>query len=509
MTSHCETNRRPTTVAFVFSIASGHINPSLPVARALVAMGVEVHYLVPEMMETPVKATGAMFHSQEDWQPEYFCGHRAEPTPVRMQLLGAVSQIPGADKFGSELFLRETTHMKAVYNVPGTVRWLQHVKAQSVVYDPILALDALVAARHLAIPAISILTTAGPGSLTGSLCGDQSWFARTFESFKPHVDAVEHLNETFGLEPPLPAIEAFPYMNCYSPGPYNIVTTAEGLADPCSEEVTKALEDAGISFQYVGPLLGLEGGRQAGPSIKASGAARESEASPNDATSLIAEVRAAKARGARVVYASMGTVITSPAPKAGWTASPIMKDGTGRKSLPGKELCQAAWKAIFDTFGSESSAAFPSEWLVVLGIGHQPDALEGMSVPANVICQSHVPQQDLLREGVDLFLTHGGQNSFMESMSCGTPVVVCPGFGDQPVNAARAQNLGVGLKVDRAAEGCGDQYRQEVVAALRRVATEASFRGRAQAVSESLSSLPGVPGAAKIILEASSTCKQI
>jgi len=503
MTSH-EADQRPTTVAFVFSVASGHINPSLPVARALVAMGVEVHYLVPEIMEAPVKATGATFHSQQEWQPEYFQGHKAEPTPVRLQLLGAVSQIPGAEKFGSELLLRETVHMKAVYNVPGTVRWLQHIKAQSVVYDPILALEALVAARHLKIPAISILTTAGPGSLANeTVVGNQAWVARAFEFFTPHLDAVRSLNETYSLEPPLPAIEAVPFMNCYSPGPYNLVTTAEGLADPCSKEATKALKAAGIAFHYVGPLLGGEGERQAGPP---SDGATESNSS--NVTSLIAEVRAAKARGARVVYASMGTVITSSFPKSGWTAAPIMKDGTGRNSLSGKELCQAAWNAIFETFGSQSSA-FPSEWLVVVGIGHQPDALEGMTVPSNVIYQSHVAQQDLLREGVDLFLTHGGQNSFMESMSAGVPVVVCPGFGDQPVNAAKAQNLGVGLMVERAAEGCGDQYRQEVAGALRRVATEPAFRERAQAVSESMSSLPGVPGAVKIILKASSTGKQI
>ena len=42
-----------------------------------------------------------------------------------------------------------------------------------------------------------------------------------------------------------------------------------------------------------------------------------------------------------------------------------------------------------------------------------------------------------------------GQNSLMESMSVGTPVVVCPGFGDQPANAAKVQAQGWGVKVDR------------------------------------------------------------
>ena len=48
-----------------------------------------------------------------------------------------------------------------------------------------------------------------------------------------------------------------------------------------------------------------------------------------------------------------------------------------------------------------------------------------------------------------VFVTHGGQNSFMESMFVGTPLVVCPGFADQPANGAKAQAMKVGLCVDR------------------------------------------------------------
>jgi hypothetical protein len=37
----------------------------------------------------------------------------------------------------------------------------------------------------------------------------------------------------------------------------------------------------------------------------------------------------------------------------------------------------------------------------------------------------------------------------MESMSVGTPVVVCPGFGDQISNGAKAKKQGWGLSVQR------------------------------------------------------------
>lgn len=51
-----------------------------------------------------------------------------------------------------------------------------------------------------------------------------------------------------------------------------------------------------------------------------------------------------------------------------------------------------------------------------------------------------------------LFVTDGGQNSIMESMSVGTPVVVCPGFGDQVSNAAKVQEHGWGITVARPAD---------------------------------------------------------
>ena len=35
-----------------------------------------------------------------------------------------------------------------------------------------------------------------------------------------------------------------------------------------------------------------------------------------------------------------------------------------------------------------------------------------------------------MQEGADLFLTNGGQNSFMESLNAGVPLVVCPGSLD-------------------------------------------------------------------------------
>ena len=106
--------------------------------------------------------------------------------------------------------------------------------------------------------------------------------------------------------------------------------------------------------------------------------------------------------------------------------------------LTGKQLCQSAWNAAFDAFGLWGDAEDSTVPLLVVAIGSQPDALDEVQVPKNAKCYPYLPQVEILKAKVDLFLTHGGQNSFMESLMAETPVVVCPGFADQIVNAMKA-----------------------------------------------------------------------
>lgn len=104
------------------------------------------------------------------------------------------------------------------------------------------------------------------------------------------------------------------------------------------------------------------------------------------------------------------------------------------------------------------------------------------------------------------FLTHGGQNSFNEALAYGTPLLVCPGFGDQPMNAAKAVRLGVGLKVDKPVPEPGQQfrassdYRRDVSDALNRLLTETSFQSSAAGCAERLQRAGGTARAVKLIL---------
>ena len=287
-----------------------------------------------------------------------------------------------------------------------------------------------------------------------------------------------------------------------------LVTTAEFLADPMSPEVSDAYGEH--DFVYLGPLLDKPGAKRAG-GHKFDAA---DHAADHDMTALNL-ARDARAEGRPVILVSLGTIITGDHEDYGWNAHCVVE---GQKvGISGRELCQAAWQAAFDVFGSESTADSQlTLWcgcgsqgqppLILVALGPQKDALEGLKVPPNAFCSSTLPQVDLLRIGVNVFLSHGGQNSFMEALSLGVPLVLCPGFGDQPVNAAKAESLQIGLKVDRPMRPLEHAdldiaaYRKATADALHSVSKNPNFKENAMRCAQSLGTSGGVSLATRVLL---------
>merc|ERR1711959_555400 len=87
--------------------------------------------------------------------------------------------------------------------------------------------------------------------------------------------------------------------------------------------------------------------------------------------------------------------------------------------------------------------------LFIASIGKQEDALEGegLQVPSNFIIRQQIPQLKVLQHA-DVFITHGGWNSLQESLQYGVPMLVLPGFGDQPLNARKVSETGAGIGID-------------------------------------------------------------
>jgi len=65
-------------------------------------------------------------------------------------------------------------------------------------------------------------------------------------------------------------------------------------------------------------------------------------------------------------------------------------------------------------------------------------------VPANVLVVARAPQLQILKRA-EVMITHGGLNTVKEAILLGTPMIVFPSFGDQPMNAARIAYYGLGL----------------------------------------------------------------
>jgi len=62
---------------------------------------------------------------------------------------------------------------------------------------------------------------------------------------------------------------------------------------------------------------------------------------------------------------------------------------------------------------------------------------------------SWIQQNDLLADHrVQIFISHGGLNSIVESVYHAKPLIIFPMFGDQPMNAAAAESKGLAIQMD-------------------------------------------------------------
>ncbi len=97
---------------------------------------------------------------------------------------------------------------------------------------------------------------------------------------------------------------------------------------------------------------------------------------------------------------------------------------------------------------------------------------------------------------VDLVITHGGNNTVTESLYFGKPMIVLPLFWDQPDNAQRVQESGLGVRLDpfRCTE-------DELLGWIGRLLADDTLRSRLRTLSARLQAQPGPEQAATLIGE--------
>ncbi|XP_076973086.1 UDP-glucuronosyltransferase 3A2-like isoform X2 [Tamandua tetradactyla] len=102
-----------------------------------------------------------------------------------------------------------------------------------------------------------------------------------------------------------------------------------------------------------------------------------------------------------------------------------------------------------------------------------------VKLAANVKIVDWLPQSDLLAHpSIRLFVTHGGQNSILEAIQHGVPVVGIPFFGDQPENLLRveAKNFGVSIQLK-------DLKAETLAVKMKQVLKDKRFKSAAVAAS--------------------------
>jgi MGT family glycosyltransferase len=141
-----------------------------------------------------------------------------------------------------------------------------------------------------------------------------------------------------------------------------------------------------------------------------------------------------------------------------------------------------------DFYRAVFAALAERDWQAVVSTGRtDPDAIG--PVPANVVARPHVPQLAVLRQ-TDVFVSHGGMNSTMESLRLGVPLVVTPQMADQFRNAERVAELGLGRSLAHVA-----LTPEALLAATEAVLADDGYRRRVAAMQAEIIEAGGAPAA--------------
>lgn len=132
-----------------------------------------------------------------------------------------------------------------------------------------------------------------------------------------------------------------------------------------------------------------------------------------------------------------------------------------------------------------------SNWQVILSVGDQVEVKALGALPENVSAYPTVDQIAVL-EKADVFLTHCGMNSASEGLYFGVPLVTLPQTSEQGGVAARAEQLGAGLRLKKTTP-------EAIRSVLETVMNTPSYRENAAKISDSFRACGGAKAAADCI----------
>ncbi|GGM73760.1 glycosyltransferase [Dactylosporangium sucinum] len=227
---------------------------------------------------------------------------------------------------------------------------------------------------------------------------------------------------------------------------------------------------------------------------------------PDGLAGKLDEVRAAHGLGPDPGLAMLERhLVISPVPPS-FRAVPLPP--TGRLMRPAEPVSTTGGGTVYFTLGTifntESGDLFGrvvtglrqvEDVNLVVTVGDSIDPAELGPQPPHVRVERYVPQAELL-PACDAVVSHAGSGSVLGALAHGLPLVLLPMGADQPANAVRCAELGVGVVLD-AVDTTPEQARD----ALATVLTDPSYRAAALRLQQEIASMPD-PAALLPALEA-------
>ena len=130
-----------------------------------------------------------------------------------------------------------------------------------------------------------------------------------------------------------------------------------------------------------------------------------------------------------------------------------------------------------------------TDYQVIVSLGADPGHFE--NVPDNIELHESVDQMAVLSIA-DAFITHCGMNSASEGLYFGVPLILFPQTPEQGAVAARAAELGAGLRLPSLSK-------EDILGSVRKVLEDKRYKEGADKVSESFKASGGVEEAVAFI----------
>ena len=173
------------------------------------------------------------------------------------------------------------------------------------------------------------------------------------------------------------------------------------------------------------------------------------------------------------------------------SAEPIGSLPPSFADLSGQPLLQHCHKwQILQDFNILTTVLAKSDHKFVVSKG---PVFESHPLPDNMWGQQSVPQIQVLPV-VDLVITHGGNNTVTETFFFGKPMIVMPLFGDQPDNAQRIHDKGLGIRLD--------PYRcskQELLEAIEKLLNDKELNDKMKNISKRIQTTKSIDKFPKLV----------